>query len=130
MDQQVSTEYNAAVGSVMDARKRYETACTAQGAESWAAQQAREYLDREIEHRNEMRRRYDAAVNTPAGRAIGVSSLNQGDADMDQGRRAVEDWESEGGGPRVEPPESASRPRPAGVHGTADDGTTETGSPA
>lgn len=52
-------EYGAAIGSVFEARSRYETVCVSQGADSWAAQQALEYLEREIAHRNELRRRHD-----------------------------------------------------------------------
>jgi len=62
MSDQLSDEYGAAIGSVMDARKRYEAACAAQGSDSWAAQQAHEYLVREVDHRNDMRQRHDAAV--------------------------------------------------------------------
>lgn len=61
MKNPMGEEYLAATGSVMAARKEYDDACTAQGAESWAAQQAHEYLKREIEHRDKMRERYDAA---------------------------------------------------------------------
>jgi hypothetical protein len=57
----VGDEYRASVGSVMDARKQYDEACRTQGRDSWPAQQAQTYLNREIEHRNEMRARYDAA---------------------------------------------------------------------
>lgn len=62
MNDQAGDEYSAAVGSVMDARKKYESTCEAQGADSWAAQQAHDYLEREIDHRNEMRRRHDEAA--------------------------------------------------------------------
>lgn len=61
MNNPMGDEYVAATGSVMAARKQYDDACTAQGAESWAAQQAHDYLQREIDHRNVMRERYDAA---------------------------------------------------------------------
>lgn len=60
-------EYGAAIGSVMEARRQYEAACTAQGADSWAARQASEYLAREIEHRDEMRVRHDAAPDHRRG---------------------------------------------------------------
>ncbi len=63
LNDEVSEEYSAAIGSVMDARKRYEEACSTQGADSWAAQQAHDYLTREIDHRNEMRARYDATAD-------------------------------------------------------------------
>lgn len=59
-DDALSDEYRASVGSVMQARKRYEEVCEAQGPDSWSAQQAQEYLGREIEHRNQMREQYDA----------------------------------------------------------------------
>ncbi len=52
-------EYEAAIGSVMNARLQYDDACSAHGAESWAAEQARDYLDREIGHRDHVRERYD-----------------------------------------------------------------------
>lgn len=48
-------EYNASVGAVMQARKEYDAACADFGADSWRAEQAKEYLDRQVEHRNEMR---------------------------------------------------------------------------
>ena len=54
-------EYNASVGAVMQARKEYEVACAADGADSQGAEQAKAYLDRQVEHRNEMRRRHDKA---------------------------------------------------------------------
>lgn len=54
-------EYNDSVGSVMQARKQYEAACANQGTDSWAAEQAKEYLDRQIVHRDEMRIRHDEA---------------------------------------------------------------------
>lgn len=62
MNDQLSDEYGAAIGSVMAARKRYEAACAAHGPASWAAQQAHEYLVREVDHRNKMRQQHDAAV--------------------------------------------------------------------
>jgi len=52
-------EYNASVGAVVHARKEYETACTAMGADSWGAEQAKTYLDRQIQHRDEMRVLHD-----------------------------------------------------------------------
>ena len=58
-------EYNEAVGAVMAARRQYEAMCDGQGAESWAAEQARDYLQRQIEHRDEMRKRHDAAPDAP-----------------------------------------------------------------
>lgn len=61
MNDELSDEYGAAIGSVMDARKQYETVCTAQGSDSWAAHQAHEYLLREVQHRDEMRARHDAS---------------------------------------------------------------------
>ena len=68
MSDELSDEYGAAIGSVMDARKRYEVTCAAQGSDSWAAQQAQDYLRREIEHRNEMRDRHDATAGERSGR--------------------------------------------------------------
>ncbi|GAC1474479.1 MAG: hypothetical protein PVSMB7_29550 [Chloroflexota bacterium] len=55
-------EYAESVGSVVAARNAYEAACAAHGAESWAAEQAQAYLQREIEHRNQMRTQHDAGV--------------------------------------------------------------------
>lgn len=63
MTNPVRDEYGEAIGSVMAARKAYETVCAAQGKDSWAAQQALEYLSREIAHRNEVRQRHDEAVD-------------------------------------------------------------------
>lgn len=60
-------EYGAAIGSVMQARRQYETACSSQGVDSWAARQASEYLTREIKHRDEMRARHDAAPDHRRG---------------------------------------------------------------
>ena len=65
---QLGDEYGAAIGSVMDARKRYEAVCAAQGSDSWAAQQAHDYLLREMEHRNRMREKHDAAAGEGAER--------------------------------------------------------------
>jgi hypothetical protein len=60
-------EYGAAIGSVMEARRRYEVACRTQGEDSWAARQAGDYLAREIAHRDEMRARHDAAPDHRRG---------------------------------------------------------------
>jgi hypothetical protein len=60
-------EYGASIGSVMQARRKYEAACTSQGEDSWAARQAQEYLSREIEHRDAMRARHDAAPDHKRG---------------------------------------------------------------
>jgi hypothetical protein len=60
-------EYGAAIGSVMEARRRYDAACRSQGEDSWAARQASEYLAREIEHRDKMRARHDAAPDHRRG---------------------------------------------------------------
>ncbi len=68
MNNQASDEYGAAIGTVMAARKQYESACAVQGSDSWAAQQAHDYLLREVEHRNEMRKCYDAAAGERTGR--------------------------------------------------------------
>lgn len=68
MSEPMNDEYGAAIGSVMAARKQYETTCAAQGSDSWAAQQAHDYLLRETEHRNEMRVRHDAAAHVRTGR--------------------------------------------------------------
>lgn len=67
MTETVDDEYGAAIGSVMQARRQYEAACAAQGADSWAARQAHEYLTREIEHRDAMRARHDAAPDHRRG---------------------------------------------------------------
>ena len=61
MNEDLYREYGAAIGAVMDARKQYEVTCAAQGSQSWAAEQAHDYLEREIGHRDQMRERYDAA---------------------------------------------------------------------
>jgi hypothetical protein len=62
MSDELYTEYSAAIGSLMVARKQYADACEDQGVESWAAEQAHDYLTREIEHRDQVRERYDAAA--------------------------------------------------------------------
>ena len=62
MSDELYREYNAAIGALMVARQQYADACETQGAESWAAQQAQEYLTREVEHRDQVRERYDAAA--------------------------------------------------------------------
>ena len=68
MSNALYAEYNAAIGSLMAARKQYADACENQGAESWAAEQAQEYLSREIQHRDRVRERYDAtARGRPSG---------------------------------------------------------------
>lgn len=54
-------EYTMAVGAVVQARKAYESACIAFGVDSWGAEQAKEYLDRQITYRNEMRALHDQA---------------------------------------------------------------------
>ena len=64
MTEELYAEYNAAIRSLMVARKQYADACETQGAESWAAEQAQEYLSREIEHRDRVRERYDAAARS------------------------------------------------------------------
>ena len=72
MTEELYAEYNAAIGSLMVARKQYADACESQGAESWAAEQAQEYLSREIEHRDRVRERYDAAARgRPSGERDG-----------------------------------------------------------
>jgi hypothetical protein len=67
MADSVDDEYGASIGSVMQARRQYEDACAAQGEDSWAARQAHEYLSREIEHRDAMRARHDAAPDHQRG---------------------------------------------------------------
>ncbi len=62
MNNQQSDEYSDSVGSVVNARKEYEAACAAAGADSWPAEQAKDYLDRQIQHRDEMRVRHDEAA--------------------------------------------------------------------
>ena len=66
MNEELYAEYNAAIGAVMLAQKQYTDACDDQGMESWAAERAREYLDREIEHRDRVREVYDAAARRRA----------------------------------------------------------------
>ena len=67
MTESSDDEYGAAIGSVMEARRRYKMACEAQGEDSLAAHQASEYLAREIKHRDEMRARHDAAPDHRRG---------------------------------------------------------------
>ena len=64
MSDELYLEYNAAIGALMMARKQYADACETQGAGSWAAEQAQEYLTREVEHRDHVRERYDAAARS------------------------------------------------------------------
>jgi len=59
-DTKLSVDYADAIGTVMDARRHYDKACTAQGPESWAAEQAQAYLERATLHRDDMRERYNA----------------------------------------------------------------------
>jgi len=61
MSDQLYAQYSSATGALMMARKRYGDICANQGAESWAAEQAQEYLIREIEHRDLVRELHDAA---------------------------------------------------------------------
>lgn len=65
MSDQLYEEYSAAIGSVMAARKQYADACENQGTGSWAAEQAQDYLTREVDHRDQIRVRYDSA--SPGG---------------------------------------------------------------
>jgi hypothetical protein len=62
-NEQLSDAYREAVGSVMAARTAYDQICAAQGAESWPARQAKEYLTREINHRNQLREQYDVVID-------------------------------------------------------------------
>lgn len=62
MSDEMYVEYNAAIGALMVARKEYADACETQGADSWAAEQAQEYVTREVAHRDQVRERYDAAA--------------------------------------------------------------------
>lgn len=72
MSNELYFEYNAAIGALMVARKGYADACESQGSESWAAEQAQEYLARQVEHRDQVRIRYDAAArNRPPGERDG-----------------------------------------------------------
>lgn len=61
-------EYNAAIGSLVAARHEYEAACTEQGAASSAAERAQEQVSRAVEHRDEVRERYDAVSVRPTSR--------------------------------------------------------------
>jgi hypothetical protein len=47
----------------MAARTLYDQACAEHGADSWAASQAQDYLNREITHRNSLRAQYDEATD-------------------------------------------------------------------
>lgn len=67
MTDTLDDEYGASIGSVMRARRQYEEACASQGEDSRAARQAQEYLSREIEHRDAMRTRHDAAPDHQRG---------------------------------------------------------------
>jgi hypothetical protein len=68
MSDDLYAHYNAAIGSLMLARKQYADACEEHGADSWAAERAKEYLAREIVHRDRVRVQYDAASRAhPAG---------------------------------------------------------------
>lgn len=60
---QLSDAYRESVGSVMAARKLFDQACSDQGAESWAAKQAQDYLTRMTDHRNQLREQYDVVLN-------------------------------------------------------------------
>jgi hypothetical protein len=62
-----SDEYGAAIGSVMEARRQYEAACRSEGEDSVAAREAGANLAREIEHRDQMRVRHDAAPDHRRG---------------------------------------------------------------
>lgn len=68
MSDELYIEYNAAIGSLMVARKLYADACQHQGVESQAAVQAKDYLTLEIQHRDQVRERYDVAAR---GRSTG-----------------------------------------------------------
>jgi len=65
MDDVLYQQYGAAIRSVMDVRARYQDVCLAHGSESGEADQAHAYLEREVEHLNQVRDRYDAASGTP-----------------------------------------------------------------
>ena len=67
MTDTVDDEYGASIGSVMQARRQYEAARTSHGDDSSAARQAHEILSREIEHRDAMRARHDAAPDHKRG---------------------------------------------------------------
>lgn len=66
MSNEMIDEYGASVGSVMAARKEYETVCAAEGSDSDAARQAHNFLAQQVQHREAMRVRHDAAP--PRGR--------------------------------------------------------------
>ncbi|MGI8826463.1 MAG: hypothetical protein ACR2JC_12605 [Chloroflexota bacterium] len=61
MNKEMSDEYGESIGAVMDARKQYDDVCAVHGTESWAAEQAHDYLQRATVHRDDMRERYDGA---------------------------------------------------------------------
>lgn len=63
--ERLSDAYREAVGSVMAARRLYDQACAAHGADSWPASQAQDYLHREITHRNHLRAQYDQVIDCP-----------------------------------------------------------------
>jgi hypothetical protein len=51
----------------MEARRQYEAACRSEGEDSLAAREAGANLAREIEHRDQMRVRHDAAPDHRRG---------------------------------------------------------------
>lgn len=60
MKEHVSHEYDRAIGSVVDARKQYDVACATHGQESPVTLRAREHLKRQVNTRNQMRKRFDS----------------------------------------------------------------------
>ena len=65
----LSEVYGLSVGAVMLARKQYDEVCAAHGADSKAALKAHDILTGAIEHRNEMRDSYDAAIGRSPDRS-------------------------------------------------------------
>jgi hypothetical protein len=63
VNERLSDAYREAVGSVTGARTLYDEACAAHGTDSWPARQARDYLDREVAHRNALRDQYDQVID-------------------------------------------------------------------
>ncbi|HEX8917406.1 MAG TPA: hypothetical protein VF898_02795 [Chloroflexota bacterium] len=63
MSDDLNAEYRAAIRSMAAARKQYADACEYQGPESWAAEMAKDYLTREIQHRDQVQKRYDQATH-------------------------------------------------------------------
>lgn len=65
MSDDLYNRYNAAIGSLMLARRQYADTCEAHGADSRVAEQAREHLAGAIARRDAVRTEYEAASHIP-----------------------------------------------------------------